>query len=164
MLLEIGSVLRPHGIKGDVVVVMVTNHEEHLKPGSLLQVGTTELEVLQCKPAPGTHTGRAGFDVRSRWLVRFRGVENREAAEFLRGAVVRAEPIRKDGELLVHELIGLQVRDQAGRLLGNVVAVEANPASDLLVLDNEALVPICFLTEFVSGESLTVAVPEGLVP
>jgi len=163
MLLEIGSVLRPHGIKGDVLVVLVTNHSEHLAAGSKLQVGDQALEVMVSKPAPGAHRGRAGFDVRSRWLVRFRGIEDRDGADQLRGAVLRAEPIRQDGELLVHELIGLQVRDQTGTLLGKVVAVEANPASDLLVLDNEALVPVCFLRD-ASGDSLAVDVPEGLIP
>jgi 16S rRNA processing protein RimM len=42
-----------------------------------------------------------------------------------------------------------------------VCAVEANPASDLLVLEDGALVPVRFVTGFSDG-ILVVDVPEGL--
>jgi ribosomal 30S subunit maturation factor RimM len=64
----------------------------------------------------------------------------------------------------VHELIGALVRDQAGTELGTVGAVEANPASDLLVLEGGGLIPLRFVTERdeVSG-TLVVDIPEGLL-
>ncbi len=43
------------------------------------------------------------------------------------------------------------VRDRDGRDLGTVRAVEANPASDLLVLDGERLLPLTFVVEHVGG-------------
>jgi 16S rRNA processing protein RimM len=97
----------------------------------------------------------------SHWLVRFTGVTTREEAEQLTGAPLRAEP-RADAEgLWVHELIGSRVVDQTGEQRGTVVAVEANPASDLLVLDSGALVPLRFVVTAGAG-SLTVDVPAGL--
>ena len=39
------------------------------------------------------------------------------------------------GKLWVHELVGAAVRDAAGTELGLIASVEANPASDLLVLE-----------------------------
>jgi 16S rRNA processing protein RimM len=53
------------------------------------------------------------------------------------------------------------VVDQTGEDRGTVVAVEANPASDLLVLDSGALVPLRFVVTEGPG-SLTVDVPAGL--
>jgi 16S rRNA processing protein RimM len=67
----------------------------------------------------------------------------------------------EEGELWVHELIGAAVRDTAGHDLGLVTAVEANPASDLLVLDGERLLPLRFVTAREQGV-LVVEVPDGL--
>ena len=43
------------------------------------------------------------------------------------------------------------------------MSVEANPASDLLVLDGGALIPLRFVVGTVPGERVTVAVPDGLL-
>jgi 16S rRNA processing protein RimM len=96
-------------------------------------------------------------------LVGFEGVGTREAAEALAGATLRAEPLPEaDAEgLWVHELIGTEVVGTDGENHGTVTAVEANPASDLLVLDSGALVPLRFVVSVEPGK-LTVDVPEGL--
>jgi 16S rRNA processing protein RimM len=47
-------------------------------------------------------------------------------------------------------------------VLGHVVAVEANPAHDLLVLDDKRLIPIVFVASHEDGV-VTVDVPEGLL-
>ena len=44
---------------------------------------------------------------------------------------------------------------------GVVVAVQENPASDLLVTDDDALVPLTFLVDH-SGEDLVIDPPAGL--
>jgi ribosomal 30S subunit maturation factor RimM len=54
------------------------------------------------------------------------------------------------------------VVDTDGAVLGTVTAVEANPASDLLVLDGGGLVPLRFLVDEEPGR-LTVEVPPGLL-
>ena len=96
-------------------------------------------------------------------MVCFEGVKTREAAEALAGATLRAEPLAgADAEgLWVHELIGAEVVGAAGDSHGTVTAVEANPASDLLVLDSGALVPLRFVVAAEPGK-LTVDVPDGL--
>jgi 16S rRNA processing protein RimM len=76
-------------------------------------------------------------------------------------ATLYAEPKATDGELYVHELIGCTVVDQGGTARGTVTSVEANPASDLLVLDSGALVPARFVTEC-RDRTVRVEVPEGL--
>lgn len=106
-----------------------------------------------------------------KWLVRFDGVDDRTAAETLRGCMLTAEPLADSapapdgGEasdvLWVHELVGSRVRDTHGVDRGTVVAVQANPAHDLLVLEGGALVPVTFVTEHAGGE-IVVDVPDGL--
>src|SRR5262245_61099761 len=103
----------------------------------------------------------------NRWLIRFEGVADRTSAEALLDAVLTAPPLDGDdmletGEFWVHELIGSRVVDSAGVALGTVVAVEANPAHDLLVLDGGALVPMTFVVER-RDDAIVVDVPEGLL-
>jgi 16S rRNA processing protein RimM len=156
VLLEIGHVGRPHGLGGEVVVQLLTTVPERLAPGTTVECGQDQLVVESARPLPAKAQSHG-----SHWLVRFAGVTTREEAEQLTGAPLRAEP-RPDAEgLWVHELIGSRVVDQSGEDRGTVVAVEANPASDLLVLNSGALVPLRFVVTAGAG-SLTVDVPAGL--
>jgi len=156
VLLEIGYVGRPHGLRGEVVVQLVSTVAGRLAPGSTLECGEAELLVESARLLPGKQ-GPQG----AHWLVRFVGVTTREGAGKLTGAVLRAEPQPGAGGLWVHELIGSRVVDIAGQDRGTVVSVEANPASDLLVLDTGALVPLRFVVAHADG-NVTVEVPEGL--
>jgi 16S rRNA processing protein RimM len=93
--------------------------------------------------------------------VAFNGVDDRNAAEALRGLVLRAEPIEEEGALWAHELIGAAVVDTAGTSYGTVESVEANPASDLLVLAGERLVPLTFVVAHEPGR-VVIDPPAGL--
>jgi 16S rRNA processing protein RimM len=149
--LEIGRVGRPHGVRGDVMVALTTNRTERVRPGAVLHAGERQLVVETSRPHQGRH------------IVHFGGVDSREAAEELRGVVLSAEPlaVAGDGGLWVHELIGSRVVDRGGAELGWIVAVEANPAHDLLVLDGGGLVPIVFVVDHEPGV-VTVDPPAGL--
>jgi 16S rRNA processing protein RimM len=157
VLLEVGRISRPHGLHGEVVVALVTSLDERLASGSALDCAGRRLVVESAQPVPGPAGPTGG-----RWLVRFAGVDSREAAKSLAGALLRAEPATTaPDELFVHELIGAEVVELSGQSRGTVVAVEANPASDLLVLDSGALVPVRFVVASGPGR-LTVEVPTGL--
>jgi 16S rRNA processing protein RimM len=145
-------VARPHGLRGEVVVDLVTNRpEQRLAPGSLLATDGGDLEVTAARP----HQGR--------WLVTFAGVTDRDGAERLRDVVLRGQPLEEDGTLWVHELVGAPVVDAAGVALGTVEAVEANPASDLLVLAGERLVPLTFVVDRRPDGTVVVDPPAGLL-
>ena len=93
--------------------------------------------------------------------MRFAGYVTRDETETLRGVVLRAEALEDGDELWVHELIGSRVLEADGTERGTVTAVEANPASDLLVLDSGALVPLSFVVGTEAGR-IVVDVPPGL--
>ena len=145
-------VVKPHGVRGDVIVDLVTNRPEaRVAAGAVLMSKRGPLEVLSSRP----HQGR--------WIVVFAGVGDRNGAEALRGLTLSAEALDEDGALWVHELIGAQVVDIAGQAHGAVVAVEANPASDLMVLDDDRLVPLTFVVERRADGTVVVDVPPGLL-
>ncbi len=154
--LEIGRVGRAHGLKGEVAVTFTSNRPERVMVGASVFAGERELVITASRP----HQGRM--------LVRFDGVDDRTTAEHLLGAVLTAYPLDAadagslpDDEFWVHELVGSAVVDRDGTTLGEIVAVEANPAHDLLVLGSGALVPIVFVVEQRPGE-VVVDPPDGL--
>lgn len=148
--LEVGRIGRAHGLRGEVAVHLTSDRSGRLAPGAELFIEDRSVVVASARPH------------QQRMLVRFEGIADRTAAEALQGAVLTAESLPTEGdELWVHELVGARVRDLAGADLGVVEAVEANPASDLLVLDGDRLVPLHFVVAHEPG-LLTVDVPEGL--
>ena len=152
--LEVARIGRAHGIRGEVSVTFVSNRPERAAPGAVLHAGDRELVIVTAR----RHLGK--------WLVQFEGVDDRSAAEALRGALLTAAPLDAtaeldEGEYWVHELIGSPVVDREGRALGRVVGMEANPAHDLLVLDDGALVPMVFVVERRDGVVI-VDPPDGI--
>jgi 16S rRNA processing protein RimM len=154
-LLEVGRIDRSHGLRGEVVVHLLTNRLERLTPGSHLVArtpfGDRELVVVSSRPHGRRH------------IVLFQALSCRDDSDALHGSVLFAEalPCVDPQELFVHELIGSELVDTDGASHGVVTAVEANPASDLLVVDDKWYVPARFVVS--SGEGRVVAdVPEGL--
>ncbi len=151
-LLEVGRIVKPHGLRGDVIVTLSTNREERVAVGSVLTTDDgRELLVLRSSP----HQGR--------FIVTFEGIDDIDGAEGERGVRLSAPAIDDPEALWVHELIGARVEDTGGRVLGTVEGVEANPASDLLVLDSGALIPLRFVVASQPGVRVTVEVPDGLL-
>jgi 16S rRNA processing protein RimM len=150
--LEIGRIGRPHGLRGDVMVTLTTNYAERVAVGTTWWIGDREVTVESARP----HQGR--------YIVHVSGLDDRDAAAALTGAHVFALPLddAPDGEVWVHEVIGASVSDLSGRVYGTVVAVEANPAHDLLVLESGGLVPMVFVVEH-EGDRVVIDPPDGLL-
>ena len=58
MLLEIGYVGRAHGLRGEVVVQLVTTVPERLAPGRAVECRDVQLVVETARPLPGKTRGR----------------------------------------------------------------------------------------------------------
>lgn len=146
--------VKAHALAGEVVVELFTPRPERLAPGCRFVTDRGELELRSARPFPGRRPGR--------YLVRFAGVDDRPGADALHGLPLYAEPLDEPGALWVHQLVGAAVADTTGRALGTVVAVVANPASDLIELEDGGLIPLRFVVDHTPG-SLVVEVPEGLL-
>jgi len=149
--LEVGRITKAHGLRGEVVVDLLSDYPDvRLATGSQLWAGSEALVVLAAR----THQGR--------WLVHFEGVGDRTAAERLAGRTLSGEAFDDPDALWVHELVGAKVvEERSGADRGLVVAVLANPAHDLLELDGGQLVPIVFVRSFEAGV-VTIDPPDGL--
>lgn len=149
-MLDVGRITRPHGVRGEVNVLLTTNRTERVAVGAVLHTADGPLTVRSSRPH------------KSGYIVTFAECGDRDAAEALRDTVLRAEPIDDPDELWVHELIDAVVVDRDGVERGRVVQVLDNPASDILELDSGALVPVQFVIAVDPGVRVDVDVPDGL--
>ncbi len=136
-----------------MVVELWTDQTQRMDPGTELASARGTLTVVWSKPF--------GPD---RYIVQFEDVADRSAAESLRGVDLEAEPIDAPDTLWVHQLVGATVRDAVGSDLGRIASVEANPASDLMVLESGGLIPVRFVTRHdPAAQTVDVDIPEGLL-
>jgi 16S rRNA processing protein RimM len=162
----VARIARAHGIRGDVVLEVRTD-----EPDRRLQVGS----VLLTTPAvAGPLTLQDVRDHSGRLLARFLGVDDRGAAEALRGVLLEAEvdPDERPEdpeEFYDHQLVGLSVVDRSGTTLGRVADVVHLPGQDLLAVTRsdggETLVPFVAAivpTVDLTGGRLVVDPPGGL--
>jgi 16S rRNA processing protein RimM len=170
-LLEVGRVARPHGLLGEVVVALVTNRTERLSSGAELVCRApvaprslfenTTGRDLSPPPEDRLLTVRSSKPFQGRYIVQFEGVHSREAADELRSALLFAPALEDPDSLFVHDLVDAGVFELDGTPRGKVVAVQANPASDLLVLEDGNLVPLRFVVDRSPGR-LVIDAPAGL--
>lgn len=140
-------------MKGEVTLILSTNHDERIVEGAVLLVDGVERTIESARKH------------QQRWLVRFDGVADRSGAEAMTGRWLTGPHLDIEldpDEMWVHDLIGSTVRTVDGVDHGTVASVEANPAHDLLVLDNGALIPMPFVRELRDGV-VHVDVPDGLL-
>jgi 16S rRNA processing protein RimM len=129
--LTIGSILGPHGVRGEFKVRLQTDDPEHLL--------TLKRVFLGDEAAPRTvlgvrlHAGNA--------LMRIQGISSPETVERFRGTALRirgsdARPLAA-GEYFLFQIIGLDVFDEAGQRLGRIADLIETGANDVLVISRE---------------------------
>ena len=166
MRVVVGRIGRPHGIRGEVTVEPRTDEpDERFAPGAVLQVDG---------PVRQLTVGRAHWHS-GRLLIAFEGVDDRNAAEALRGVLLevdRADDQTPDDpeEFYDSALVGCAVVDPDGAVIGTVREVVHLPAQDLLDIEmasgRHALIP--FVAEIVpvvdiAGRRVVVDAPPGLL-
>ena len=143
--LSVGRIRDAHGIKGEVFVALKAKQADWLdqlevfrlvSPAQLAKPGTARsaenkdyltLEVLTAK------AHKDGL------IVRFKGVEDRNQAEALRGSRVEIPSdyvtASEDEPLFMGQYLGLEVEDKTLGILGKVVGLGSNGPQDLLVVE-----------------------------
>ena len=126
----IGYIIRPHGVRGEIAVQVLTDFPERFDTLEVVYLGD-ELEA------------KAWQVIAIRWhkdhvLLTLRGCEDRTAADKLRGLLVQI-PIEEvmplpEGEYYTHELIGLDVVTVDGEDLGPISDVLSTNANDVYVV------------------------------
>jgi 16S rRNA processing protein RimM len=129
--LIVGHITKPHGTKGEVFVLPLTDEPDAVfgRDATLL-LGDARGELGDAAEAIVVEDARA---FKRGVLVKFAGVDDRDAAGTLSGRylLLGAEALRplEEGELFYHQLLGATVETVDGRFVGRVREVfETEPA------------------------------------
>ncbi len=146
-LYQTGLVLKPKGLKGELKVQPVTDFPESFLKRKHLYIGRNPGEAVSRKVVSARlYQGFA-------WIV-LDGIGSREEAEAVAGyrlyvTEAELEPLPGDRAYL-HELIGLEVQDEAGNRVGRVRDVLSMPAHDVYDIETAgASVLVPAVDEFV---------------
>lgn len=169
----VGRVLRPHGVRGEVVVEVLSDNPERFEAGAeLLLMAPGEAGEAAPEAARRRLTIETVRPHRGVLLVGFAGVEDRDEADLLRGelAVPGTDvPAPPEGTWYHFQLLGCRVADRAAGELGEVVDLVEDGGGLLLVVAGEGRrVPVPFVARFlvrvdVAAREIEVDLPEGLI-
>jgi len=135
--------LRPHGIRGELRVEIITDYPERLEQHTCFYLASPDSpEAVRCYPVEKMRQHRGAL------LLKLGGCDDRNSADELRGMLVqipfeKAVPL-EEGEYYHFQLIGVRVETESGKWLGEVVEVLETGANDVYVLRGprgEVLVP-----------------------
>lgn len=131
VFVAIGKLRRPHGVHGEIIMDIYTDFPERLRAGMRLYAGDDRQELRV------THR---------RWhqdslLMTFEGYTTPESVGVLRNLVLYVRtadlPPLPEGDYYHHQLIGMGVVDETGRLLGTVNEILETGANDVLLVRSE---------------------------
>jgi 16S rRNA processing protein RimM len=165
----VGRLRKPHGLKGDCTLFPLTDD-----PDTIFAAGRQVWVVdLEGATVAGPLTVERSRSYHREWLVKFVGVEHRDALEPFRAHFLGVPqeslgPLGED-EVYLHELDGFSVRLADETPLGLVSAVYELPSGLVIEVQGpkrEFLLP--YKKEFVqqvdrAGRKLVVSPPEGLI-
>jgi 16S rRNA processing protein RimM len=127
MRVRIGRVGRPHGIDGAFFVEEASDDDRWWQTGATFLAGSEPVEVV-------AHRRSSGRPV----IKLDRHVERGTTLEVERDAL----PATEEDEYYAFQLVGLEVVEETGRVLGRVTVVEPGVANDVLGLDSGVLLPM----------------------
>jgi 16S rRNA processing protein RimM len=156
---EVGFVARAHGLRGEIRVRLHAPESTVLLEVEEVVVGGAARRVESARPTNGAV------------LLALVGVDDRDAAEALRGQTVevdRAAIPLAAGEYLLQDLPGCEVVDAAGAPVGTIAEV-MNGAQPILVIHDGAgrerlvpAVPAFVLAVDVAARRVVVELPEEM--
>ncbi len=163
--LVIGQVIKPHGIRGEVVVDTHTDNPERFSWLHSVYIGRTNPKQVVVE---GVRYHK------SRVLLKLAGYDSRQDAEILRSKwllVAEEEAIPLEaGEYYLHQIIGMEVFSEDGTHLGQVTGLLETKANNVFIVDGplgEVLLPdiedVVIEVDIEQGR-LLVHLLDGLIP
>lgn len=166
--LIIGEVLRPHGVRGELRIRLLTDYPERITRDKTLYLGKNVNHEGKAYTVEGMRRNQ------EYGLLKLVGINDRDAADLLRELLVlipleEAVPL-EEGEVYLYELIGMDVQTEDGTRLGELVDVLETGANDVYVVDSpqhgEILLPAipdCILKIDPDANLVTVRLLDGLL-
>lgn len=131
--LLVGRILRPHGVRGELRVAILTDYPDRLAQHTHFYLAHSKSpEVVRRYPVGGLRLHKKYL------LLKLEGCDDRNAADELRGMLVQipiedAVPL-EEGEYYLFQLIGVRVETESGEWLGQIDHVIETGANEVYVV------------------------------
>lgn len=161
VFLVVGRIRRAHGLKGEMIMDVLTDFPERIKPGKVVYVADSHEPQKISSVRPHDNL----------LLISFKGIDSKDDLDRYRNLMVYIKteglPELPENEFYHHDLIGLTVIDEQQEVLGTLVEIMETGANDVYVIadkdKNEMLIPAVdefILTIDLAGRLMTVHKPE----
>lgn len=167
--LILGEVLRPHGVRGELRMRILTDYPERINSLETIYLGL-DPDSPNAKPYHVQHM-RMNQEY---GLLKLKEINSRDEADHLRELFVMvtlkdAVPL-EEGEFYLYQLIGMAVQTTDGQVLGTIREVLETGANDVYVVDSpqhgEILIPVTdeiIVKTDVGNRTVTIRLLEGLI-
>src|SRR5258708_25223441 len=136
--LTLALILRPHGVRGDLSIKVLTDYPERMNALGTVYVGT---DPERPEKFTAHHVVWAHRAKKDNWLLRFEGVESREDADLLRNRLIfvslaDAVPLESN-EIYLFQVLGLEVHTVDGLVLGHLTDIIVTGANDVYAIKGD---------------------------
>ena len=132
VFLVIGKLRRPHALHGEMLMEIMTDFPERIKPNNVVYVGEEHLpmRIRSCRI------------YRQMLLIAFDNYHDPESIGQFRNNLVYVRtadiPPLPEGEYYHHQLLGMRVVSEDGRLLGHLIKILETGANDVYLVRTES--------------------------
>ncbi len=168
--LIVAEVLRPHGVRGEIRVRILTDFPERLQPGKTVYLGRSADQQQAASLTLARVRMQDDYGI-----FQLEGIDNRNDVEHWRGLFLmipinEAVPLEED-EFYAYQLIGMTLLNENGHVIGEIRDIMETGANDVLVVNSseygEILIPdipgMWVELDFDQG-FVTARLPDGLLP
>lgn len=168
--LLLGEILRPHGVRGELRMRILTDYPERINKLKTVYVGT-DTESADIREYHVQHMRMN----QNYGLLKLAELDDRDQADLLRALYVMI-PIEKavpleEGEFYLYQIIGLSVQTAEGQVIGTIREVLETGANDVYVVESqqygEVLIPVTeeiIIKTDIQAQVVTIKLMEGLLP
>jgi 16S rRNA processing protein RimM len=132
VFLVVGKLRHTHGLHGEILMEVITDFPERIRPGKTLLIGETHLPKKVASRRVHSNNLLLSFD----------GIDTPEEVGQLRNQWVYVpasdRPPLSEGEYYHHQLLGLKVTSEDGTELGKITDILETGANDVYIIRSDS--------------------------
>jgi len=130
----IGIIGKPHGIRGEVVIKLLTDYPKTIKKGDILFFDERCMEKVEVEDIKFPKANKTSDFL----IIKFKDIDSKNDVVRLRGAnifrSIKNTPLLEKDQYWIDDIINCKVYNKSGVFIGSVIDIEKFIANDNLVV------------------------------